>query len=858
MSKEEKRDIVYPEDLKNIPVLPFEDMSKATEEMKQNYLNILDFGKNTFGQSRYSEKHFVLNSQLTPHRTHRQAMLHYDGKMHALAEAQANKAKALAKLKKAEQDVNVLERLYKKIEGMTQKPEKLPSYKYECMEGDKVIFIEFNAQQILDFYDAAEWEDCKRHLLLDLETIITLKKADISQIRRGQFQQEKLEIDARREVEWYEKEILPKTLAASQAALLNGIDFEKEEEIYWQLRQKRFIECKQLEQITGIPHDYWESISQMPETAAANLIEFMKENARLLTQGSAHLPQGINEIPNSFRYRKHVIEANNVLTSGKIEETRSLVAKSQAERTSFGGICLGLLFRSQKEAEERGASDPEGMLFSPRGFDVKPIYVWGMRTDEARNFVVTKALEGNANWVFFVDDDVIIPKMALRDLIQIAIENDWPIVAGDYPLKKNVYESASLVIVEKNGKGVAVSPVFEANNGWKISPDVIDASFVEQFDFNGESRVAIKVNGILATGCMLIRADVLRKMGGDWFREYRKEIAPGVNEMIKTDDAPFTSRAIELGFQPRLIPWIKCQHVDFKNKRVYGSKLDGVEYCINNRANPFLIAQESGNANPRCVIYVPRRAMNFIPFVDLGSVSRPKCIQFAIGNPPIGTPWAETWTFMARQAFENNADYMIIVEDDMIVPKNAVSCLLKRIQENQDFAFICGSYVRKDTTNESAHIVVSGVKNVVEFINGEAVTKEVSEEKPFPKPFEERGLVENNHLVCFGCSIIRTRVFADLPSPWFFYAPAGSQVSYQGRQVNLAQTITHDAFFVRRLFGAGYRSAVDTDLQCLHVDINTGRVFGSPKYVTEDFKLRKETADLFAINQDILQRIKCD
>jgi GT2 family glycosyltransferase len=858
MSDTPEKSLAIPDNMRSALSLPFEDMSKATDGAKKAYQDLLNLGDNTFGQSKFSESRYVLSACLLPHRTHRQAAMHLDSKRHSLAEAQAGKAKALAKIKKVEGDLHILEKLRAKIEKMSERPLSLPLYKCEMVEHETVSHVEFNPVQIMEFYEESEWLECQGHLISELDTIIVVKRAELSQIRRGQFQQEKLEKDAVSDIEWYEREIIPKTAAAAQASLDNGITFELEESRYWTLRNERFIECKLMEQATGIPHDYWESISQLPDTMSSNLIEFAKEQKRLMVASGTQFPMGSGngEVPNSFRYKKHTAETVMALTAGKSEDAKLLTTKSQAERTTLGGICMGLLYRNKEEADQKGACDPEGMIFTPRGYDLKPLTTWGMRTDEARNFVVQKALEGGANWVFFVDDDMILPKMALRDLLEIATTNDWAIVGGDYPLKKNPYESASLVYVNIDTKGAAISPAVEVDNKYCIVPAAYDSQLVEDFDFQGEKRQAIKVNGILATGCMLIRADVLRKMGGDWFREYRKELAPGVTEMIRTDDAPFTTRAVELGFTPRLIPSIKCQHVDFKNKRVYGSKTEGVDYCVNHRANPFLIAN-SGKANPKAVVYVPRRAVSHIPFVDLNAMSRPKCIGLAIADAPVGVPWAEAWTHMARQALGNEADYLVLIEDDMVVPRNAVAQLIHRMQET-DYAFICGSYVRKDMTNESAHISVEGSRRIIipAAEGQQPQAAEVPNEIPFPNPFEERGLIENNHVVCFGCSIIRTRVFADLPAPWFHFVPAGSQIAYYGQKTDINQTITHDAFFTRRLFGCGYKSAVDTDLQCLHVEPTTGRVYGSPKFVSKDYELMLPEADRFAINQETLKRMR--
>jgi hypothetical protein len=49
---------------------------------------------------------------------------------------------------------------------------------------------------------------------------------------------------------------------------------------------------------------------------------------------------------------------------------------------------------------------------------------------------------------------------------------------------------------------------------------------------------------------------------------------------------------------------------------------------------------------------------------------------------------------------------------------------------------------------------------------------------------------------------------------------------------------------------------VDTDLQCLHVEPTTGRVYGSDKFVTKDYELRIPEADRFAINPETLKRVR--
>ena len=318
---------------------------------------------------------------------------------------------------------------------------------------------------------------------------------------------------------------------------------------------------------------------------------------------------------------------------------------------------------------------------------------------------------------------------------------------------------------------------------------------------------------------------------------------------------------------PKLIPFVQCLHHDFPTKRIYGKKNPNIDYCINNRMNPFKAASEAGQNVPKAAVYFPIRTLQQPSLTATTRLAKPKCVGVAVPEYPEGLGWVDGWTHMVRTAVnhENRADYLVIIEDDMLIPRNAVAQLLHNIRES-DFKFICGSYVRKDMTGESAHVAVSTTEKEQKRVASPegcdvVMHEEVPMEIPFPDPFEERGLVENNHVVGFGCCVIDLRVFADMPFPWFYDVLGATPqnpivVSYHGRQLAITQSMSHDAFFTRRLVLAGHRCAVDTDLQCLHVDRETGRVYGPPKYVSKDYELRLREADRFAIDQNTLQHVR--
>jgi len=245
---------------------------------------------------------------------------------------------------------------------------------------------------------------------------------------------------------------------------------------------------------------------------------------------------------------------------------------------------------------------------------------------------------------------------------------------------------------------------------------------------------------------------------------------------------------------------------------------------------------------PRVAIACPQRSISDTPVWERGLINTVKGFDIATQTlTPMGMSVDQAYTDIVRTCLANGVDYLVILESDMIVPRNVLSQLLHRAHDEK-LPFVCGSYVLKDTTGQSAAITVDE--------NGTPIN--------FPNPFEERGVVPCGWVVPFGCSIIRTEVFADIPFPWFqtvFGSPDRPvPMSFQGQQVEITNTLTQDAFFCERLFASGYQGYVDTDIQCLHMDRESGRIFGSPRYVDE-YALRSSEAWRFAVSERSLANI---
>jgi hypothetical protein len=276
---------------------------------------------------------------------------------------------------------------------------------------------------------------------------------------------------------------------------------------------------------------------------------------------------------------------------------------------------------------------------------------------------------------------------------------------------------------------------------------------------------------------------------------------------------------------------------------VFGKKMDKIEYGFNRRYDVFNRVFE-GNTISKVAIACPRASVNDNPISNISKLCTPKGYSIATGLlSPVGMPVAEAYNAIVKTALENGVNYLVCFESDMIIPQNSLSKMLDRM-DKEKIPFICGSYVLKDTTGQSTALILDE-NNCV---------------KAFPEPFVERGLVECNWVVPMGCCIINLDMCADIPFPWFREVYASpeqpAEVVFQGQKKIITQTMTQDAYFCENLFRAGLKAYIDTDIQCLHLDKNSGRVFGSSKYVTENYELKADEIFRFALTEQELPKMK--
>lgn len=196
-----------------------------------------------------------------------------------------------------------------------------------------------------------------------------------------------------------------------------------------------------------------------------------------------------------------------------------------------------------------------------RAYKSTVISVTNQPVDMARNNLVIETVNNDSKYIFFVDNDIVLPKDGLSNLIQV-MENDKDeeigMVTGDYLLKGKPLHSVHLQLDEE-GKVAELQKIksgkyFKDNKNW------------------------LEANWLCGMGCALIRTSVFRQIQYPWFmcHNIKHDGDGGVNE-----DAHITEMLLNNGYKVIHDKRVKCLHVDFNNKQYYGFEK---EININNYA----------------------------------------------------------------------------------------------------------------------------------------------------------------------------------------------------------------------------------------------------------------------------------
>lgn len=179
----------------------------------------------------------------------------------------------------------------------------------------------------------------------------------------------------------------------------------------------------------------------------------------------------------------------------------------------------------------------------PMNCNVRYTNVTGCNVDVARNAIIKEAIHIKAKYVFFIDEDVIVPGHGLRQLWFTMEHHPEAIAAGGIYCHKS-WPYAPMIF-RGNGSG--------SYWDWKLG---------ETFEVTG-----------IAMGCTLVRVEPLAKMAEPWFfnKEDYSSFLDGIYAGERwSEDLYFCKKAVDAGWTILADANVICDHWDLEKNRPIG------------------------------------------------------------------------------------------------------------------------------------------------------------------------------------------------------------------------------------------------------------------------------------------------
>lgn len=222
-----------------------------------------------------------------------------------------------------------------------------------------------------------------------------------------------------------------------------------------------------------------------------------------------------------------------------------------------------------------------------------------------------------------------------------------------------------------------------------------------------------------------------------------------------------------------------------------------------------LLADRIVNAKPGILVAMPRRSDDMPPAMRL-----PDGVVWPYAKKPefyapVGIYIPEARNRCMAEALRLDAEYLLFLDDDVLVEPDAVQRLVA-------------------TADATGADLVSGVV----YQKGHSIPYPMTQSRDdatgrhFVPPLTRgNGVQPVNWLVSTSCLLVRMARMHEIPAPHF----------------NLIQTdsggiaIGEDFYFTQKALAAGLTAVVDTDVQCLHLDFATRRVWHGPDVTPADY-----------------------
>ena len=258
-----------------------------------------------------------------------------------------------------------------------------------------------------------------------------------------------------------------------------------------------------------------------------------------------HMKHGIDD------YEKHIPERNKLRMLFEEGTTNQLDYKSYDQVDDkvfldfFNKKNRKILIATPHRLQTDGNVSNFKILQIPATYSSTITEPYGYTVPDARNMVMHTALTEGYDYVFFVDDDVLIPQLALVELLHA----NKDIIGGVYHRKYAPLESVSMIANADGAPAIA--------DNYTIG-DIIPAL-------------------VLSSGCTLISRKVIEAMEPPWYKSFTIAGSPAL-----TEDTYFTGKALELGFTSYLHTGVQCLHIDNHRNLAFGHP----DIINNNQLNP--------------------------------------------------------------------------------------------------------------------------------------------------------------------------------------------------------------------------------------------------------------------------------
>jgi len=192
-----------------------------------------------------------------------------------------------------------------------------------------------------------------------------------------------------------------------------------------------------------------------------------------------------------------------------------------------------ILVATPHRLEKEGNVTDFSMLQPPASYSLMLEEPYGYTVPDARNLIFQKCLDDGYEWVFFVDDDTLIPRNALVQLIS----NNEKVVGGMYYRKYMPLESVPMMEID----GVP--------------------AIVENYTIGDKIEDIL----VLPSGCTLIHRSVIEAIEQPWYKSFTVK-----SRAALTEDTYFCGKLKAAGFKPMLDTAVQCLHVDRQKGIAYG------------------------------------------------------------------------------------------------------------------------------------------------------------------------------------------------------------------------------------------------------------------------------------------------